>query len=1070
MLPFTGTLLLLLFAGQLFFSCSSIPVSDFIGYPFSSSNHQIFASNDDNAITVDIAESVVVNGNRYRAIHINNNGVLNFNSSTTEYVPQPFPISGNEYIALFWTDIDTTSCPEIINTVYYRQFTVADSDSSSAFEQINKIVELSSEFKTISGCSALSFQARWAFAVTWREVRYYRGECDKYNDIQVVVATDGALTFAILNYARVDYDSRNNSLVGVNAGDGANFRIHPNSMTTDIYNIESEPGNTGELGQWVYRVDVISNETESIPGDSLQLDEAEIHLLPGVGNIFGGTPVRIVGPCVNDPKDIKCSFGKEEVDGTYLEDERQFLCVSPDFKDRKVGRVSFKLSFNEGGKSVVLHSSFYITVYESEVTVSSSIYPIPIGGKVTVTWSPDFLPLKDPQNYKVDITLYELVTSTSFLREIKTLLKDAPNSGSAEVTMPSFKRISVHASTITLFRVSLAQSSTRRKRQISKAARALLTRAGWGAGFAAAGAGVTSFVCSTWSGNEPDGDDLLDQVEPCPRTEAQARLPSSNFEEEVFNCFGVEIERAHELFHPEADVCFRQKTLRAQTRAGNQCCYKDGNLCTYKGCGGTVDKVSPRGDWESCKDHFIQDVLPVVCDDYNDKRPIDDGSRFTPPPNPACVYGDPHIVTLDGHKYTFNGKGEFTLVETSDREFILQGRMVEAMDNVNDEALATVFSAIVGKEANSDKVQIELSSTGGLIAFVDGEQVSFDDISSLEFRNVTVSDRGNSTISATFACGAYIEVKEENGIISVVLVSLSVDFRGLTRGLMGNYNGNTSDDLMPKRSNVPISLNSSLQVIHEQFGIAWIISNPRRSLFTYRNGTSWAGFYDPSFSPVFEPTFSDSDLEETAREICDGDTFCLFDIAATKRVDIGTSTMQGNQELNRIVEQSLPVVCDPECEHGLCVENDTCSCALGYKGRLCSELDVGPCDLNICENGGTCTRVSHRQQCDCREGYSGRTCQNAEARPHLRLLTKSSVGVVIIWSVVSPHVIEKYRLTVFDTTDLDIEDLNLVVEYELQPITTAFHMLLTRGHQYTFQVEARVNGLYSTPGKLDVIF
>ena len=162
----------------------------------------------------------------------------------------------------------------------------------------------------------------------------------------------------------------------------------------------------------------------------------------------------------------------------------------------------------------------------------------------------------------MDITLYELVTSTSFLREIKTLLKDAPNSGSAEVTMPSFKRISVHASTITLFRVSLAQSSTRRKRQISKAARALLTRAGWGAGFAAAGAGVTSFVCSTWSGNEPDGDDLLDQVEPCPRTEAQARLPSSNFEEEVFNCFGVEIERAHELFHPEADVCFRQKTLR----------------------------------------------------------------------------------------------------------------------------------------------------------------------------------------------------------------------------------------------------------------------------------------------------------------------------------------------------------------------------------------------------------------------------------------------------------------------------------------------------------------------------
>ena len=120
------------------------------------------------------------------SLQINNNGVLNFNTSTTEYVPQPFPISGNEYIALFWTDLDTNECPEIINTAYYRQFTVADSDSSSEFEQINKIVESSSEFKTISGCSALSFRARWAFAVTWREVRYYRGECDKVQkDVQL---------------------------------------------------------------------------------------------------------------------------------------------------------------------------------------------------------------------------------------------------------------------------------------------------------------------------------------------------------------------------------------------------------------------------------------------------------------------------------------------------------------------------------------------------------------------------------------------------------------------------------------------------------------------------------------------------------------------------------------------------------------------------------------------------------------------------------------------------------------------------------------------------------------------
>ena len=183
------------------------------------------------------------------------------------------------------------------------------------------------------------------------------------------------------------------------------------------------------------------------------------------------------------------------------------------------------------------------------------------------------------------------------------------------------------------------------------------------------------------------------------------------------------------------------------------------------------------------------------------------------------MIGDPHIVTLDGHKYTFNGRGEFTLIETENEEFVLQGRMVQATDNIGDSVSATVFSAIVGKETNSDTVQIELDPFGELVALVNGEEVSFDELNTLEFRNVTVSSRGGQTISATFACGAYINIKQRNNVISGIVVSLSKAFRGFTRGLMGNYNGNTSDDLIPKGSTTPISLESTLQVIHEQFGV-----------------------------------------------------------------------------------------------------------------------------------------------------------------------------------------------------------------------------------------------------------
>ena len=185
----------------------------------------------------------------------------------------------------------------------------------------------------------------------------------------------------------------------------------------------------------------------------------------------------------------------------------------------------------------------------------------------------------------------------------------------------------------------------------------------------------------------------------------------------------------------------------------------------------------------------------------------------------ACVYGDPHIVTLDGLKYTFNGKGEFTLIETPDNSFTLQGRMTPAADTNGSDVLATIFSAIVGKQSDSDSIQFELTENG-TTAFVNNEPVDFSVLSEQEFNNVTVSDLGNSTLSATFSSGAYLEVKEENGIISVVIVSLPEHFKDVpTHGLMGSFNGNTSDDLLPRLGTNPLPLNSSLQEIHELFGL-----------------------------------------------------------------------------------------------------------------------------------------------------------------------------------------------------------------------------------------------------------
>ena len=87
-----------------------------------------------------------------------------------------------------------------------------------------------------------------------------------------------------------------------------------------------------------------------------------------------------------------------------------------------------------------------------------------------------------------------------------------------------------------------------------------------------------------------------------------------------------------------------------------------------------------------------------------------------------------------------------------------------------------------------------------------------------------------------------------------------------------------------------------------------IIDNPANSLFTYTEENSWSIYYNPFFQPVFAPVFSNPELEQEANAICGDDPFCLFDVAATGRTDIGLTTLQGNIEFEVIANISRPGV------------------------------------------------------------------------------------------------------------------------------------------------------------------
>ena len=179
-------------------------------------------------------------------------------------------------------------------------------------------------------------------------------------------------------------------------------------------------------------------------------------------------------------------------------------------------------------------------------------------------------------------------------------------------------------------------------------------------------------------------------------------------------------------------------------------------------------------------------------------------------------------MTLDGFKYTFNGHGEYVLIETTDDSFSLQGRMIQAKDESGDPISATAFSAIVAKQFNSDTIQFQVVDTEIIIddvdALVNGELLDFEGLPNQQLNNVTLRKTDN-TISALFSSGVNIEVKVKNGIISVVSATLPSIYKSETAGLMGNYNGDPTDELLPRGEEEPLSPSSTVEEIHKGFGV-----------------------------------------------------------------------------------------------------------------------------------------------------------------------------------------------------------------------------------------------------------
>ncbi|XP_051873390.1 mucin-4-like [Pristis pectinata] len=286
------------------------------------------------------------------------------------------------------------------------------------------------------------------------------------------------------------------------------------------------------------------------------------------------------------------------------------------------------------------------------------------------------------------------------------------------------------------------------------------------------------------------------------------------------------------------------------------------------------------------------------CSLYRLKRPLDFCFGYIPP-RIGFFFGDPHVVTLDGVKYTFNGLGEFILLNVKDENdtvtFSLQGRTLRAGENRTSEA--TNFVALAAEGPSGTKVQWNLINDEELILRVDGNIVNVTE-NSTYINQVTLQRTSNNETVASFEGGTSITVSGKKGALSFT-TALDNSFKNKTEGLLGVWNDDKMDDFKAADgrhlefdgTNLP----SDSQIFFN-FGLTWK-TTVNDSVFTYNTtpGETWYTYNNNSFVPKFYDELlqtTDKKKIDKANETCQGNDDCIFDVLSTDDFSFGTATLQ----------------------------------------------------------------------------------------------------------------------------------------------------------------------------------
>ncbi|XP_022099277.1 sushi domain-containing protein 2-like isoform X2 [Acanthaster planci] len=447
--------------------------------------------------------------------------------------------------------------------------------------------------------------------------------------------------------------------------------------------------------------------------------------------------------------------------------------------------------------------------------------------------------------------------------------------------------------------------------------------------------------CTRWDAQEDLSNDnngvpsFLSSVPACPCTLQQARLDPSRFLEQRGGCAVNANAQSCTREGASNRICF----LSTYSAYGAECCYDVTNnnlvFSLDDPTGGSSDKaallgLSPYNQAGSIPflSHWGVDVMPYhlccrwsgpeQCRRYLENR-RSKGCAEYPHRDSALIFGDPHFITFDQRRFTFNGIGEYRVMEVSGSDFKLYGRTTVATDSRRDDAMVASFlNAVAMQETGSDVVHVELGYQRPLNIYYDqGNGFRQPDMflngnayDPLFLKGVTVhfSSDFRQILVAFQSSKVVVVVQAFTYGISAEVIAVNADFPGTAAvtGLLGDMNGDPNDDI--KGTNGALYEGNDPETL---FAVVKEWTTSGNTIFHNHPALNSEDYQNASFVPVLvtpDPSSLDPIIANQLEATCRGLQECLYDMSVTQTVVAGQDCYKENADYEEVRSNVLKKV------------------------------------------------------------------------------------------------------------------------------------------------------------------